>query len=86
MEILWFLLIGLIAGWFAGQIYAGHSFGIVGDIVVGIVGSLIGGFIFRAFGVATYGLPGNIVMAVVGAVILLAVLRMIRHNDKPLRR
>jgi len=87
MELLWFLLIGLIAGWLAGQIYAGQSFGIVGDIVVGIIGSLIGGFLFRALGIGTaYGLLGNIVMAVIGAIVLLALLRLIRQNNRPMHR
>ena len=84
MDIIWFLLIGLIAGWLAGQLVEGGGFGIVGNIVVGIVGALIGGSIFRAFNVTAYGMLGNIVMAVVGAVILLFLLRMFHRG--PVRR
>ncbi len=77
MSILWFLLIGLIAGWIAGQLVEGDGFGLIGNIVVGIIGALIGGSIFSAFGVTAYGTIGNIVMAVVGAVVLLFGLRML---------
>lgn len=80
MDLLWFLIVGLIAGWLAGQIMRGGGFGLVGDLVVGIVGALIGGYVFRALGVATYGLLGDIVMALIGAIILLFVLRLIRHE------
>ncbi len=76
MSILWLLLVGLIAGWLAGQLVKGSGFGVVGDIVVGIVGALIGGWLAGRFGIATYGLLGEIIMAVVGAVILLFVLRL----------
>ncbi len=79
MDILWFLLIGLIAGWIAGQIMKGGGYGIVGDIVVGIVGAMIGGFIFRLLGITAYGTLGSIVMAVIGAMILIALLRTLKH-------
>lgn len=79
MDIIWFLLVGLIAGWLAGVIVRGGGFGMVGDIVVGIIGALIGGFIFRAIGLSAYGTLGAIVMAVVGAVVLLFLLRLVKH-------
>lgn len=79
MDILWFLLIGLIAGWLAGHIMSGGGYGIVGDIVVGIVGSLIGGFLFRLVGITAYGSIGSIIMAVIGAIVLIAVLRRLKH-------
>lgn len=79
MDILWFLLIGLIAGWLAGQIMHGGGFGIVGNIVIGIVGSLVGGFLFRVLGMSAYGTLGAIIMATIGAVLLIAVLRMLRR-------
>lgn len=84
MGIFWFLLIGLIAGWLAGQIVQGSGLGIVGNIVVGIVGALIGGYIFDVFNVTTYGTLGNIVMAVIGAVILLVILRFISGSRRPI--
>ncbi|MFA6523139.1 MAG: GlsB/YeaQ/YmgE family stress response membrane protein [Candidatus Peribacteraceae bacterium] len=79
MDILWFLLIGLVAGWIAGLIMKGGGYGIVGDIVVGIIGALIGGFLLRLFGITAYGTLGAIAMAVIGAVILIAVLRTLKR-------
>ena len=55
MEFVWFLLVGLIAGWLAGQFMKGGGFGMIGDIVVGVLGALVGGFIFRSLGVSTGG-------------------------------
>ncbi len=76
---LWFLLIGVIAGWLAGQILQGGGFGLFGDLVAGVVGSFIGGYLFGYLGWGnTYGTVGEIGMATVGAIILLAALRLIR--------
>lgn len=79
MDFLWFLLIGLVAGWLASQIMDSGGYGIVGDIVVGIVGSLIGGLLFRFLGITAYGTLGAIVMAVIGAIVLIAALRTLKH-------
>jgi len=81
MEILTFIVVGLIAGWIAGQVVRGYGFGMVGDIVVGIVGALIGGFLFDLMGITTYGFIGSVVMSVIGAVLLLAVIKMVRTNN-----
>lgn len=78
MNILAFLLVGLIAGWLAGVLMRGHGFGIIGDIVVGIIGALVGGFLFDLVGVSSYGFLGSLVTAVIGAVALLAVIKMFR--------
>ncbi|AFY74080.1 putative membrane protein [Synechococcus sp. PCC 7502] len=79
MNILWFILIGMAAGWLAGQLVKGSGFGLVGDIVVGIIGALLGGLIFSTFGVsAGGGLLGSLIVATIGAVILLFGLRLIR--------
>jgi uncharacterized membrane protein YeaQ/YmgE (transglycosylase-associated protein family) len=80
MEILWFILIGLIAGWLAGQLVRGGGFGVAGDIVVGILGALIGGYLFRSLGAAAGGgLLGSILVATLGAIILIVILRLIRR-------
>jgi uncharacterized membrane protein YeaQ/YmgE (transglycosylase-associated protein family) len=71
MHWLWFLIIGAVAGWLAGKIMRGHGFGLVGDLVVGVLGSLVGGFLFRLLGIASFGLIGSLVTATVGAVVLL---------------
>lgn len=68
---LWFLLIGLAAGWLAGQIMKKRSLGLVGNLVVGVIGSLLGGFLFSLLGLSAYGLLGSLVTAVVGAMVLL---------------
>jgi len=82
MSILWILLIGLIAGWLAGQITKGSGFGVIGDIVIGIVGALIGGWLAGQFGIATYGLLGEIIMAVIGAVILIFILGLFHKGNR----
>jgi uncharacterized membrane protein YeaQ/YmgE (transglycosylase-associated protein family) len=80
MEFVWFILIGLVAGWLAGQLVKGGGFGVVGDIVVGVVGALIGGFLFRTLGVSSgAGLIGAIVVATIGAVVLILVLRLVKR-------
>ncbi len=76
---LWFLLIGIIAGWLAGNIVKGGGFGLIGDLVVGVVGSFIGGYLFGYLGLGNaYGTLGEIGMATVGAIVLLGILRLIR--------
>ena len=77
MNWFWFLLIGAIAGWLAGQITRGRGFGLLGDIVIGIVGALVGGFVFSLIGLQAFGTLGALVTATVGAVILLALLRIV---------
>jgi uncharacterized membrane protein YeaQ/YmgE (transglycosylase-associated protein family) len=74
------LLIGLIAGWLAGKIVTGRGFGVIADIVVGIVGAFVGAWIFRHLGIFIGpGLISAIVSATVGAVVLLGVIRLIKH-------
>jgi len=73
-----FLVIGALAGWLAGQIMKGGGFGLVGDLVVGVIGAFIGGFVFNSLGVAAGGILGALVSAVVGAIILLFVIRLIK--------
>jgi uncharacterized membrane protein YeaQ/YmgE (transglycosylase-associated protein family) len=80
MEFVWFILIGLVAGWLAGQLMKGGGFGVVGDIVVGIVGALLGGFLFTKLGVsAGGGLIGAIIVATIGAIVLIVLLRLIKR-------
>lgn len=80
-SLLWFLLIGLLAGWLAGQVMRGGGFGLVGDMVVGVIGALLGGWLFGRLGIsAGGGLVGALITAFVGAVILIALLRLIRRG------
>jgi uncharacterized membrane protein YeaQ/YmgE (transglycosylase-associated protein family) len=80
MEFIWFILIGLVAGWLAGQLVKGGGFGMIGDIVVGVIGALLGGFLFSTLGVSLGGgLLGAIVVATIGAVLLIFILRLIKR-------
>jgi uncharacterized membrane protein YeaQ/YmgE (transglycosylase-associated protein family) len=78
------IVVGLIAGWLASAVVGG-GFGLVGDIIVGIVGAFLGGWIFRAVGAGTpfEGLAGTIFVAFIGAVVLLLLLRAIRSTRGP---
>jgi len=78
MEIFWFLLIGLCAGWLAGQLTKGSSFGLIGNIIVGVIGALLGGFTFSLLGLQAYGLGGQLIVSTVGAILLLVLLGFAR--------
>jgi len=80
MSIIWFLFIGLVAGWIAGELMRGDGFGVVGNIAVGIVGALFGGFLFDMLGISTYGLVGSLVTATMGAVAFLFILRLFQRG------
>lgn len=73
-----FLLIGLAAGWLAGRIMKGGGFGLVGDLIVGVVGAFLGGWLFDLLGISLGGLLGSLVTALVGAIVLLYLLRLIK--------
>ena len=81
MSLLWFLIVGVIAGWLAGTLVKGGGFGLVGDLVLGIIGALLGGFLFSTLGVsAGGGLIGSIIVATIGAVVLLFAVRLIKRT------
>lgn len=79
VSLILFLLIGLAAGWLAGQLVKRRGSGWVEDLVIGVIGALIGGFVFGLLGVNVGGLVGQLISATVGAVILLFLLRYIRR-------
>jgi uncharacterized membrane protein YeaQ/YmgE (transglycosylase-associated protein family) len=77
--IIW-LVIGAIAGWAAGQVVKGGGFGLIGDIIVGIVGAFIAGFLLPRLGVVIgSGIIAAIIDAFIGAVILLLIVRLIKR-------
>jgi uncharacterized membrane protein YeaQ/YmgE (transglycosylase-associated protein family) len=80
MSLLWEILIGIVAGWLAGQIVKGRGMGVIVDLIVGIIGALLGGWIFGLLGMAAYGLIGQLVVATVGAVILLLLIRLVKKS------
>lgn len=78
MEYVWFVVVGIAAGWIAGVVLKGRSMGLKVNLVVGVVGALVGGFLFRMLDVTAGGLVGQIVIAALGAIVLLVFVRLIR--------
>ena len=78
MDLLAIILLGAIAGWLAGQIMKGSGFGLIINIIIGIVGSMIGGWVFSLLGLSSYGFIGSLVTATVGAIILLFIVGKIK--------
>jgi uncharacterized membrane protein YeaQ/YmgE (transglycosylase-associated protein family) len=78
MQLLWFLIIGVAAGWLAGQLMKGGGYGLIGDLVIGVIGAFLGGWLFRTLGIAAGGLIGSLVTATIGAVLLLFLIRLIK--------
>jgi uncharacterized membrane protein YeaQ/YmgE (transglycosylase-associated protein family) len=83
--VLW-LIIGLIAGFLASRVMRGGGYGVVGDIVVGLIGALIGGFLAGLLGLGHFGLIGSIIVAFIGACILIAILRAVSGSGPRRRR
>jgi uncharacterized membrane protein YeaQ/YmgE (transglycosylase-associated protein family) len=78
--LIYWLVVGLIAGWLAGVVMKGGGYGMVADIVIGILGGILGGWIFSALGIgAGGGLIGGIIVAFVGAVVLVGVTRVLKR-------
>jgi uncharacterized membrane protein YeaQ/YmgE (transglycosylase-associated protein family) len=77
MNYIGFLLIGLAAGWLAGQILKGRGFGIVRDIIIGVIGSFIGGTLFNLLGFGTDNVLQSLIAATVGAILLILGLRLL---------
>ncbi|HXW97551.1 MAG TPA: GlsB/YeaQ/YmgE family stress response membrane protein [Gemmatimonadales bacterium] len=78
--LIWFLVVGLVAGWLAGKIMKGSGYGLVGDLVVGILGAFIGGWVFGLLGISTWGLIGSLVVALAGALLLLYLIRLVKKG------
>lgn len=79
-SLLVFLVVGIIAGWLAGQVVRGGGFGLIGDLVVGVVGAFIAGWLFPRLGFSLgTGIIVAIVNAAIGAILLLLVLRLVRR-------
>ena len=82
MNLIAFLLLGLVAGWLAGLFMKGSGYGIIGDMVVGVIGAFVGGWLFSAllgWDVTGFNI-GSIVIAFVGACLFIAVFRMFAGN------
>lgn len=79
MGFIYFILIGAAAGWLGGQFMKGSGFGLLGNIVVGIVGGVLGGFLFGILGLSSDGgMMGSLVTSTVGAIVLLYLARLVK--------
>ena len=74
MNIIVFLLVGLLAGWIASSLMKGEGLGFPGDIIVGVIGAFVGGFIFDMAGVAVYGFWSALGVSVIGAMVFLFII------------
>jgi uncharacterized membrane protein YeaQ/YmgE (transglycosylase-associated protein family) len=80
MSFLEWIFVGLIAGWLAGQVMRGGGYGVIVDIILGILGGVLGGWIFGKLGVwPAGGIIGSLIVAFVGAVILVAITRVLKR-------
>ena len=80
MDLLYWIVVGLIAGWLAGQVMKGGGYGVLVDIILGILGGIVGGWIFGQLGVsAGGGMIGSIIVAFIGAVVLVAITRVLKR-------
>jgi uncharacterized membrane protein YeaQ/YmgE (transglycosylase-associated protein family) len=78
--VIYSIIVGLIAGWLAGQVMKGGGYGVLMDIVLGLLGGIIGGWVFGSLGIwPGAGLIGSIIVSFIGAVILVALTRMLRR-------
>ncbi|MCP4180616.1 MAG: GlsB/YeaQ/YmgE family stress response membrane protein [bacterium] len=80
MGLLLFIILGGIAGWIAGLIMKGRGFGIIENIVIGILGAFIGRFLFHLLGLYSMNIIGSLIAAIVGAVILIFIFNLIKKN------
>lgn len=78
---IWWVIIGLVAGWIAGHLTRGRGFGCLVDIILGLIGAVIGGWVFTRLGIVTFGFFGSLAAATVGAILLVAIARLFAGGD-----
>jgi uncharacterized membrane protein YeaQ/YmgE (transglycosylase-associated protein family) len=78
VAIIMMLAIGAVAGWLAGLIYSGSGFGLIGNIIIGILGAIVAGFLLPGYVAA--GIAGQIISAAIGAIILLFIVGLVRSR------
>ena len=79
-SLLIFLAIGAVAGWLAGVLMKGGGFGLLGNIVVGIIGAVVGGVVFGLLGISAGGLIGSVITATAGAALLLFIIGLVKKS------
>lgn len=80
MGFLWFIIIGIVAGFVAGKLMRGGGFGLLVNLVVGIIGAVLGGWVFGLLGITTTGIFGSLITATVGAIILLWIISLFQRR------
>jgi uncharacterized membrane protein YeaQ/YmgE (transglycosylase-associated protein family) len=80
--VLWWLVVGLIAGFLASAVMRGGGYGVVGDIIVGIIGAFIGGFLMSLLGIGGSGILWTVIVAFIGACVLIAILRAVSGSSR----
>lgn len=75
MGFIWYIIIGIIAGFLAGKIMRGGGFGLIINLLLGILGGVLGGWVFALFGLAASGLIGSLITSTVGAILVLWIVR-----------
>lgn len=78
MGFLWYIIIGIVAGFLAGKIMRGGGFGLIINLLVGIVGGLVGGWVFGVLGIESEGIIGSLITSTVGAVLFLWILSLFK--------
>ena len=79
-HLLIFLAVGVLAGFLAGHIWKGKGFGLLGDLIIGVIGSFIGVWLFGQLHISSSGILGLLIAAIIGALILLYLIRMVKHR------
>jgi uncharacterized membrane protein YeaQ/YmgE (transglycosylase-associated protein family) len=78
--LIWEIVIGILAGYLAGKIMRGRGYGVLMDLLLGIVGSILGGMVFGLLGLYSSGVIGQLVIATAGAVLLIYIVRQVRRG------
>jgi uncharacterized membrane protein YeaQ/YmgE (transglycosylase-associated protein family) len=79
MNILIWIISGIVAGWLTGMVMRGRGFGLLGDLIIGLLGGLLGGWLFGFLGIVATSLVGQVIIAFLGGVVLVAIVRALRR-------
>ena len=79
MQFLIWIITGIIAGWLTGLIIKGKGFGLVGDLIIGLLGGVVGGWLANYFGLLVFGWVGHVITAAVGGIVLVSIVRVLRR-------
>lgn len=82
MSFIWYIVIGIIAGFTAGKIMRGGGFGLLVNLIVGIIGGVLGGWVFGLLGIAATGIIGSLITSVIGAILLLWLVSLLKHPTR----